>query len=131
MGGRMKTIASALVAVLVMAAFGFASDLTTLATTRSLGKSPIAFTQNNGQWDEQVLFRADAGGATVWFCKDRVVYQFTRRVDTDADAAMGHSLPGSMYGASSSGNPVGFDYFGAPLLAICLKRAIRVLDIVV
>jgi hypothetical protein len=58
---------------------------------QQMASRSIAFTQNSGQWDEQVLFRADAGGATMWFCKDRVVYQFTRRVGSSADAAMCHS----------------------------------------
>jgi hypothetical protein len=34
-----------------------------------------------GQWDERVLFRASAGGATMWFTKEGVTYQFTRRID--------------------------------------------------
>ncbi len=49
---------------------------------------PLAFTQNMGQWDERVLFRADAGGAVMWFTGDGVYYQFTRRIEgTEAGQA--------------------------------------------
>jgi hypothetical protein len=51
-----------------------------------MGAMPLAFTKNMGQWNEQVLFRANTGGATVWFCKDRVVYQFVRRVEKSGSA---------------------------------------------
>jgi hypothetical protein len=51
-----------------------------------------------GQWDERVLFRANAGGATMWFTKEGVTYQFTRTIG-------GHSRAG--------GNPVvGLDAVG-------------------
>ena len=45
-----------------------------------LASMPLAFTENQGQWDDQVLFRANAGGATMWFTKSGAYYQFTRRV---------------------------------------------------
>ena len=41
---------------------------------------PLAFTENKGQWDDRVLFRANAGGATMWFTREGICYQFTRRV---------------------------------------------------
>jgi len=47
---------------------------------QSLNHMPLAFTKNNGQWDSQVLFRTSSGGATIWVCKDRVVYQFVRNI---------------------------------------------------
>ena len=47
----------------------------------NLSSMPLTFTENRGQWDENALFRAEAGGAIFWFCKDQVVYQFMR--DTD------------------------------------------------
>ena len=34
---------------------------------QSLSSMPLAFTQNNGQWPDSILFRANAGGATMWF----------------------------------------------------------------
>jgi len=42
---------------------------------------PISFTENHGQWGDKTLFKAEAGGATFYFCKDEVAYIFTR--DTD------------------------------------------------
>jgi len=50
-------------------------------TTGTLKKMPLAFTKNMGQWDDRVLFRANAEGATMWFTKEGVTYQFTRRID--------------------------------------------------
>jgi len=41
---------------------------------------PLAFTENQGQWDEKVLFRANTGGATMWFTKNGATYQFTRKI---------------------------------------------------
>jgi len=41
---------------------------------------PLAFTKNMGQWDDRILFRANSGGATMWFTKEGVTYQFTRRI---------------------------------------------------
>jgi hypothetical protein len=46
-----------------------------------LSSLPLAFTANRGQWDDSVLFRADAGGAVFWFTAEGAYYQFTRRVD--------------------------------------------------
>jgi len=53
-----------------------------------LTSMPLAFTENQGQWDEQVLFRANAGGATMWFTKDGAYYQFSRRIPTTDDASV-------------------------------------------
>ena len=50
-----------------------------------LASMPLAFTENQGQWDDQVLFRANAGGATMWFTKDGAYYQFTRRISKTDD----------------------------------------------
>ena len=51
--------------------------------TKSLTSIPLAFTENQGQWEEQVLFRADAGRAVMWFTAEGAYYQFTRRVSRD------------------------------------------------
>ena len=48
---------------------------------QKMNQMPLAFTKNMGQWDDRVLFRANAGGATMWFTKEGVTYQFTRRID--------------------------------------------------
>ncbi len=43
----------------------------------------LNFTENRGQWDERVQFRANAGGATMWFTNEGAVYQFTRSIPRD------------------------------------------------
>ena len=50
------------------------------AVVQKIGAMPLTFTKNEGQWDEQVLFRANAGGAVMWHTADGVYYQFTRRI---------------------------------------------------
>jgi hypothetical protein len=53
----------------------------------NLASQPLCFTENRGQWGEKTLFRAEAGGATFYFCRDEVAYLFTRstnEIDQDA-----------------------------------------------
>jgi hypothetical protein len=45
----------------------------------------VPFTKNMGQWPDSILYRANAGGATMWFTNNGVYYQFTRRIATDDD----------------------------------------------
>ncbi len=40
----------------------------------------LAFTENRGQWEDRILYRADAGGARIWFTKNGVFYEFTRHL---------------------------------------------------
>ncbi|MCX6833057.1 MAG: SBBP repeat-containing protein, partial [candidate division Zixibacteria bacterium] len=61
-------------------------------TVQKMNQMPLAFTKNMGQWDDRVLFRANAGGATMWFTKEGVTYQFTRHV-------AGHSREGGNPGS--------------------------------
>ncbi|MCX6832717.1 MAG: SBBP repeat-containing protein, partial [candidate division Zixibacteria bacterium] len=49
-------------------------------TIQKMNQMPLVFTKNMGQWDDRALFRANAGGATMWFTKEGVTYQFTRRI---------------------------------------------------
>jgi len=69
---------------------------TDVQVTRNLTSMSLAFTENRGQWNEDVLFRASAKGATLWFTKGGAVYQFTRSIpkgDKNVDDpmdAMGH-----------------------------------------
>jgi hypothetical protein len=48
--------------------------------TQNLSAIPLSFTQNNGQWPDSILYRANAGGATMWFTPNGAYYQFTRRI---------------------------------------------------
>lgn len=45
---------------------------------------PLAFTENQGQWPDSILYRASDGGATMWFTPTGVYYQFTRRITKTA-----------------------------------------------
>jgi len=58
---------------------------TPLSSQSLLEQTPIAFTENQGQWDEQVLFRADARRATLWFTSEGVVHHFVRHIGTAND----------------------------------------------
>ncbi len=48
----------------------------------ALCRMPLAFTENRGQWPDSILYRANAGGATMWFTATGAYYQFTRRVSS-------------------------------------------------
>ena len=70
----------ALIMGLMMLSVVATTTSSTSPTVQKLNQMPVAFTKNMGQWDDRVLFRADAGGATMWFTKEGVTYQFTRNV---------------------------------------------------
>jgi len=84
-----------------------ANSPTTKATvTTSLASMPLAFTENQGQWDSEVLFCANAGGATMWFTKSGVYYQFTRRIPGTNDPenppqGVGHPVDNSVIPAKA------------------------------
>jgi len=90
---------------LILTVFSLLVVSTLMATTtpnsstaiQKMNQMPLSFTKNMGQWDEKVLFRANASGATMWFTKAGVTYQFTRRV-------AGHSREGHDP-ALTGGNP--------------------------
>ena len=54
-------------------------------TMERMNLMPLSFTENQGQWDERVKFRANAGGAMMWYTTDGVYYQFTRHIPVDQD----------------------------------------------
>ena len=47
----------------------------------NLSSIPLAFTKNQGQFGEGILFKANAGGATFCFYRNEVAYLFTRDID--------------------------------------------------
>jgi len=57
-------------------------DASTHLKAGQLDRVPLAFTENQGQWDERVKFCANAGSATMWFTTDGIYYQFTRSSST-------------------------------------------------
>jgi hypothetical protein len=40
---------------------------------------PLLFTPNDGQWPDNILFRAETGGTTIWFTHGAAYYQFTKK----------------------------------------------------
>ncbi len=54
---------------------------------KQYGRMPLYFTENQGQWDDKVKFRANAGRATMWFGADGAFYQFTKTVKSAASAS--------------------------------------------
>jgi len=75
----MTVLVALLVSLLTLTA---AADNQSL-TAQRLNQMPLSFTKNMGQWDDRVLFRANAGGATMWLTKEGVTYQFTRHISTE------------------------------------------------
>jgi len=47
------------------------------------GLSEVFFTENRGQWNNAVKFRAQVGGVTVWFCDDGVYHELVEVVGSD------------------------------------------------
>jgi len=68
---------SSLTAVLIgIVLGGLGITAKAVAVVRPMNISlPVAFTENRGQWREQVLYRADAGGAVLWFAPEGVAMQ--------------------------------------------------------
>jgi len=64
-------------------------ELQRQVAVRNLSSMPLAFTENEGQWDDQALFRANAGGVTMWFTQNGTYYQFTRRIPRTPVGAQG------------------------------------------
>ncbi len=62
-------------------------------TTQQLGRMPLAFTKNEGQWDERVLYRTSAGGATVWLTREGITYQYTHRVAREEGGILNKGTP--------------------------------------
>jgi hypothetical protein len=54
--------------------------IATATVMKNVSSIPLTFTENKGQWDNRVLYRADAGRAVAWFTTDGVTYQFSRPV---------------------------------------------------
>jgi hypothetical protein len=78
---RITTLVAGLVLAVAVSAMGATIHVPAdQPTIQKMNKTPLAFTKNMGQWDERVLFRTTAGGATMWFTKEGVTYQFTRDI---------------------------------------------------
>ena len=70
----------------VAAAFAIGLPVALVVALTSLGASAqpvggavqLAFVPNEGQFNEEVLYRADAQGVAIWLTKSGAVYQFVR-----------------------------------------------------
>ncbi|MCP4631853.1 MAG: T9SS type A sorting domain-containing protein [candidate division Zixibacteria bacterium] len=58
------------------------------AILSSLTSMPMVFTENQGQWGDKTLFKAEARGVTFYFCKDEVAYLFMRNTDVLIEGGM-------------------------------------------
>lgn len=80
----MKSIPSLLVLVALLITLSTTVDAQQLSAAEVLqGNTSVPFTKNVGQWPDSILFRANAGGATLWFTNDGVYYQLSRRVEAE------------------------------------------------
>ncbi|MCK4302193.1 MAG: SBBP repeat-containing protein, partial [candidate division Zixibacteria bacterium] len=73
------------------------TDSPTLQTFSGAG---LAFTANAGQFNDNVLFRADASGAAIWLTETGVYYHFTRNL-TDNNGRNHLTTFGYQFPASS------------------------------
>jgi len=97
-----KALILTVLSLLVVSTLTATTNPNSSTTVQKMNQMPLAFTKNVGQWDDRVLFRADAGGATMWFTKEGVTYQFTRRIDTRSGAV---SAPGVSVGRTFVSDP--------------------------
>ena len=51
----------------------------------SLEKSNLHFIPNHGQFNEQIKFRSETSGATVWFTQNEVYYQLSKITKTEPE----------------------------------------------
>jgi len=78
-----KSLVLTMLSLLLVCILTATTTPTSSPTIQKMNQMPLSFTKNIGQWDDRVLFRANAGGATMWFTKEGVTYQFTRRIGND------------------------------------------------
>jgi hypothetical protein len=57
-----------------------------ISIARPIQQQPVVFTENAGQWDSQVLYRANTSGGVAWITKRGVVYQFARQVGAEHES---------------------------------------------
>ena len=77
-----------LLSILILTTTAYASNL----TISQLGRMPLTFTENQGQWDEKVLYRSETNQSTLWFSGDGVTHHFVRSIDVEGEQPTGESL---------------------------------------
>jgi hypothetical protein len=73
------TIASLVVVFSATAAFGDVTSKCAESANTAVAQyfqTGLAFTENQGQWDERAKYRANSGGVTFWFASDGIYYQY-------------------------------------------------------
>jgi hypothetical protein len=75
-----KTLILTVLSLLMVSTLTATTIPISTSANQKLNQMPLAFTKNMGQWEDRVLFRASADGATMWFSKEGVTYQFTRHI---------------------------------------------------
>lgn len=75
MNGKCATASTLLQLVVLIV---ITAAVTASAYENPLNHQPIAFTENLGQWDNQVRFRAATDGITLWFTPGKAYYQFVK-----------------------------------------------------
>ncbi len=78
------------------------TDQTAAITIGQLDPTPLAFTENAGQWDKQVKFRASAAGTTMWFTSNGIYFQLTRRISAANPSEQPTFSPAPYYASSDS-----------------------------
>jgi Beta-propeller repeat/Dockerin type I domain len=78
-GGFMKTVL-VLVVLVILSTFVLVLGNQVDLDVQQMKLRPLSFTENQGQWDEEVKFKANAGGAAMWFTSDGVVFQFIKHI---------------------------------------------------
>ncbi len=78
------------------------------AVKATISSMPLSFTENQGQWPDSIMYRASAGGATMWFTPTGAYYQFTRRISRADDSVGGVAhlsggFPSTVSGLSQQG----------------------------
>ncbi len=78
----------ALLALLMLAHFGG------LQAGSAVAEAPVTFIRNNGQFGEGPLFKAETGGATIFFETDRLTYVFAKKADIPVQTDKAHRSAG-------------------------------------
>jgi hypothetical protein len=65
---------------------------------QNLGQLPLMFVENQGQWNDEVVYRARKQGMTAWLQRDGITFQFEKR--NTQDQAQGVTMQMTFEGAS-------------------------------
>ncbi len=101
-----KALILTVLSLLVVSTLTATTTPNSSATIQQINQMPLSFTKNMGQWDDRVLFRANAGGATMWFTKEGVTYQFMRRIETRSGVVSAPGVGANLFAHSPAGRNI-------------------------